>query len=107
MIALTFVRVKFVCADTLGVNNSTIGVLSEVLSTREKRLARGPKRPRGSQGSRQEARQRQWRRSIAAGGQGQRRSRWRHRGADRHAVDVLPVIEDIRAAGIGTLEGKL
>jgi hypothetical protein len=44
MIALTFVRVKFVCADTLGVNNSTIGVLSEVLSTREKRLARGPKR---------------------------------------------------------------
>jgi DNA invertase Pin-like site-specific DNA recombinase len=100
-------RVKFVCADMPDANNLTIGVLSEVaqhereaISARTKAAlaaakARG-KRLGNVNGA--AALRRAGKGNVAAVGAIRAQ-------ADRHARDVLPVIEDIRAAGTGSLEG--
>jgi DNA invertase Pin-like site-specific DNA recombinase len=100
-------RVKFVCADMPDANELTIHIFAslaqherKVISERTRRAlqaakARGTKlgNPNGA-------------RALQRAGKGNAAAVAEIRAkADRHAADVLPIIDDVRAAGISGLKG--
>jgi DNA invertase Pin-like site-specific DNA recombinase len=114
-------KVKFVCADMPDANELTIHIFAslaqherKVISERTKRALQAVKKAEADPAkakARREAGKKplgnpNGARALRRAGKGNKAAvAARKAKADRHAEDVMPVIDDIRASGISTLRG--